>query len=53
MNCLEKKQLWDINNPKSLEIHYAIGEMIALDNHSYSIVDDTGFNRLIKLLQPH
>lgn len=53
MACLEKKKLWDINNAKSVEIHYAIGEMIALDNQPYSIVGDTGFNRLIKLLQPH
>lgn len=52
LTCLEKKKLWDINNPKSVEIHYAIGEMIALDNQPNSIVDDKGFNRLIKLLKP-
>ena len=52
MTCLEKKKLWDINNPKSVEIHYAIDEMIALDNQPFSIVDDKGFNKFINLLQP-
>lgn len=52
MACLEKTKLWDINYPKSVKIHYAIGELIALDNQPYSIVNDTGFNRLLNLLQP-
>ena len=33
---------WDINNPKSLEIHKVIGEMIALDNQPFTIVEDKG-----------
>lgn len=43
---------WDISDPRFLEFLNAIAEMISCDNQPISIVDDTGFNRLIKLLKP-
>ena len=46
MTFLGLKKLWDINNLKSVEIHYARGEMIALDNQPFSVVDDKGFNKV-------
>ena len=47
---LELKKLWDINSAQSKLIHYAIGEMIAVDCQPYSIVEDVGFSRLMKLM---
>lgn len=43
----------DINDPKSKEIHRAIGEMIAIDNQPYSLVDDEGFIRLLGKIAPN
>lgn len=51
-DCLERKKLWDINDPKSVELHYAIGEMITIDNQPFSLVNDIGFKRLMKKAQP-
>lgn len=48
---LELKKIWDINSTKAKEIHTAIGEMIAIDSQPFSIVEDVGFTRLMKLLK--
>lgn len=42
----------DSKSQKSLEIHYTIEKMIALDNQLYSIVEDSGFLQLLNKLQP-
>lgn len=44
---VEKRQMWEIKNSKSVQIHYKIGEMICLDNQPYSIVHNEGFKRLM------
>ncbi|KAH9641800.1 hypothetical protein HF086_005340 [Spodoptera exigua] len=49
---VERKQYWGINDSKSQEFHYLIGEMIALDNEPLSIVDRVGFNRLMQKAVP-
>ena len=49
---LELKKIWDIRSSQAQKIHYAIGEMIALDNQPFSIVEDIGFARLMKLVKP-
>lgn len=49
---LEKKRIWDINNPKAVELHYAIGQMIAVDNQPYIFVEDDGFRNLMAKAQP-
>lgn len=49
----ELKKIWDINSTQAKRIHIAIGEMIAIDSQPFSIVDDIGFTRLIKLLKPN
>lgn len=49
---VERKQYWGINDPKSKEYHYLIGEMIALDNEPLSMVDRVGFNRLMHKAVP-
>lgn len=43
---------WKINDPRSVPIHNAITEMIALDNQPISIVEDKGFSRLMNLIKP-
>ncbi|CAG4931464.1 unnamed protein product [Parnassius apollo] len=43
----ERKLLWDINDPKSINYHYLIGEIIALDNEPLSLVERVGFQRLM------
>lgn len=45
---VEQKQYWGIDESKSKEFHYLIGEMISLDNEPLSIVDRVGFNRLMQ-----
>lgn len=50
---VELKKIWDINTAQSQIIHYAIGEMIAVDCQPYSIVEDVGFSRLMKTLKPN
>lgn len=50
---LDLKKIWDINSSQAQAIHQLIGEMIAVDNQPFSIVEDLGFNRLIKKLKPN
>lgn len=52
-SILAKKKIWDINDHRSQEIHYLIGEMIAVDIQPYSVTSDIGFNRLIAKLCPN
>ena len=52
-SILAKKKIWDINNHRSQEIHYLIGEMIAVDIQPYFLTSDIGFNRLIAKLCPN
>jgi len=52
VQCLDKITLWDINNLKANEIHYKIGEMIAVDNQPFTIVENVGFINLVKSLEP-
>ena len=47
------KKIWDINDHKSQEVHYLIGEMIAVDIQPYSVTSDIGFNKLIAKLCPN
>lgn len=49
---LNKKKVWDINHPASVELHYAIGKMIAIDNQPYSFVEDEGFRNVMYKAQP-
>ncbi|CAK1542642.1 unnamed protein product [Leptosia nina] len=49
---VERKEYWDINDAKSKQYHYLIGEMIALDNEPLSMVDRVGFNRLMHKAVP-
>ena len=49
---VEKSRKWDINDTKALVIHRKIGEMIAIDDQPFSIVSDTGFINLVKVLEP-
>ena len=49
---LELKKIWDINSNQAKAIHHAIGEMIAVDSQPFSIVEDLGFQRLMKLTKP-
>ena len=48
----DKTQMWDINDPRAHKIHTRIGEMIALDYHPFSIVDNVGFIYLLCSLEP-
>ena len=50
--CIQRTQVWDINDPKSQAVHQKIVEMMALDFQPLSIVDDKGFSSLVKLLEP-
>ena len=40
---IDKLRRWDINDARALVVHRKIGEMIAIDDHPFSVVNDTGF----------
>ena len=40
------------NHPIAKRITRSVAEMIALDNQPFSVVDNTGFERLVHLLEP-
>src|ERR1044072_5860076 len=52
-SVLVKSKIWDINDHKFQEIHYLIGDMIAVDIQPYSLASDIGFQRLIAKLCPN
>ena len=45
-------KIWDINSPRAQAVTYAIAEMIVVDNQPLSLVENIGFQRLLKLLKP-
>ena len=52
MQCEDRTRRWSINDVRAQRIHRRIGEMIALDSHPFSIVEDEGFTRLLRELEP-
>lgn len=43
---------WAVDDPRSTALHYAIGEMIALDYEPYNVVDRAGFRRFVTKIKP-
>ena len=52
IDALARSQPLAFDHPRAKEISKKIGEMIALDNEPFSVVNHIGFNRLMKLLEP-
>ena len=50
--CASMKEMWSSDHPRAQAISTAIGEMMALDCQPFSIVEDEGFKRLMKLVAP-
>ena len=48
----DRAKVWDINDPRAQLVHRRIAEMMALDCQPFSIVQDDGFTRLLKTLEP-
>ena len=48
MQCEDRIRHWGINDVRAQRIHRRIGEMIALDAHPFSIVENHWFTHLIK-----
>ncbi len=48
----DKARLWDINSSAAKRITQLIGEMMALDNQPFVMVEDLGFQRLMKHVAP-
>jgi len=48
----EWSKIWDINNQRAQRIHQKIGEMTAIDCQPISMIDDVGFNQMLKVLEP-
>nr|XP_047142890.1 zinc finger BED domain-containing protein 4-like [Hydra vulgaris] len=53
IQALQKKKQWNIDDHRSIRIHKIIGKLITLDIQPFSIVEDTGFNELIKDAYPN
>lgn len=49
---VQKVTPFGINHPTARKITRSVAEMIALDNQSFSIVDDLGFKNLVGILEP-
>uniref|UniRef100_A0A914NVB0 BED-type domain-containing protein n=1 Tax=Meloidogyne incognita TaxID=6306 RepID=A0A914NVB0_MELIC len=49
--CAQTKSAWDKDGLKTLEVNRAIMEFIATDIQPFSVVQDSGFKRLIALLK--
>lgn len=53
LNIKESFELqWPVNDARAKELHYSIAEMIAVDNQPMSIVEDSGFARLMNKMKP-
>ena len=52
IECDNRTRCWDINDARSKRIHCRIGQMIAIDCHPLSLVEDEGFICLLKELEP-
>ena len=50
---LSLKKIWDINSSQAIAIHNSVAEMIIVDCQPFSIVEDVGFNKLMKCLKPN
>ena len=48
----QRTSVWGINDPRALCIHKKIGEVIAVDNQPFSLVEDIGFTCLLHTLEP-
>ena len=49
---IEKRKLYSIDHPRAKAILFRIAEMIAVDLQPFSVVEDPGFCRLMKELEP-
>ena len=49
---VQKMTPFGLNHPTARKITRTVGEMIALDNQPFSIVDDLGFKNLMRILEP-
>jgi hypothetical protein len=50
--CNSMAEAWPTDHPRAKSISTAIGAMMALDCQPFSIVEDEGFKRLMKLVAP-
>ena len=53
INAFARSQPLAFDHPRAKETNKSIGEMIALDNEPFTVVNHIGFNRLMKLLESH
>lgn len=52
-DIIEKKKVWDTNDSRAKRYHYLIGEMIAVDNEPFAMVEShEGFQRLLNNILP-
>ena len=51
-DCDDQVKIWDTNDVRSQRITRYIGEMLYLDFRPFSIVEDIGFIRLMKAIEP-
>jgi hypothetical protein len=51
-SAFDIKRPWEFDDERSRRIHPIIGEMIALDDQPFNIVNNEGFKRLVAALEP-
>ena len=52
-NWIESRTIMPFNSKKAMEFHQGVFEMIVLDNHPFTIVNDRGFLRLLQKMAPN
>ena len=48
----EREKVWDFNDPRSLQLHSRMAEMVALDDQPFSVVNNGGFRHVLQLAEP-
>jgi len=51
-NVFNNKHPWDFDDERSRRVHRAIAEMIATDDQPVSVVNNSGFRGVVKVLEP-
>ena len=50
---LEKRKIWDINDPRAVKVSHGIVNMMAKDAEPFHLVEREGFKELISSILPN
>jgi len=53
VRAFNNRRPWEFGDQCQRRIHHVLGEMIALDNQPFNVVNSRGFWRVVAVLEPH